>query len=102
MAFLVTCRIAVGPCLVCLGLAGRRDTLPEKENLCNASLFIRFFSQRATADAPIPQISILAAASFFCPVALLFQNVFNLKGINTTCKMHFETGQQYFKEMNYL
>lgn len=43
MAFLVTCRIAVGPCLVCLGLAGRRDTLPETENLCNASLFIRFF-----------------------------------------------------------
>lgn len=43
MAFLGTCRIAVGPCLVCLGLAGRRDTLPETENLCNASLFIRFF-----------------------------------------------------------
>lgn len=35
---------------------------------------------------------------FFCQITIFFLNMFSIKGINTTYKMHFNIGQ----EMNYL
>lgn len=65
----------------------------DRKSLQYIFIYLIFLAE-GNITPPIPQIPILIAASFFCQGAVLFLNMFNLKGINATYKINFNIGQQ--------